>query len=334
VDFYDEVGVSAGSASAENSAGRAPTYRTIPNGASGGWKLLRYEVTVPDQADVGSPVYSAFLSPTALAITVGALRLGPVQVWVESEFTSQGGFNEFSGEKIADYLVATTMLMGPSVPGLPASPNSQYWKMYASGGDIEWIPRPNAGTSPRVMRIGATSYGGPQSLELGGDDSTSSYLFLNNYRQIRHAGTGALAIRGSGGADDRILDVRQLLQSGASDPISPTVPAKNTQYAINQIKAWGYVSSDGVGGVTLEKGFGCTVDLSTSNFRITLDNAMSDTNYIVMTTPRTDSDTTVTPTISSTTQFLMRVETASSGALRSVAVNAEDVMFVVIGEAA
>lgn len=294
VAFFNEAGNSVATASSENSAGRCPTYKTLPTGDSSGWKLLRYEVVVPDEADIANEdCFSAALVIDGTVLTTSDdLFLGPVQVWVEREFTSQGGFGDFGEDIVSDIFVGSGMLIGPSLPGISVSPANQYWRMASTAaGKIQWIPRPVASTSLAEFIIGSAAYGGPFTFILEGDDTTDSFLLLNGLRQVRfNLVSNVLQFRDESGNDDVMIDALALKQTdnytyntGNESSVSGDTPDAHTLYSANQVNAWAVFTTDGTGGVDLAKGFNISdISISGTNVEITWDRDFANTDFVVV----------------------------------------------------
>lgn len=336
VDFRDDEGAVIANASGENSASRARTYRVPPAVDSGGWKLLRYEITVPNPSDHGgSKSVTANLTSIG-SVTTGTFKMGGLQVWVESEKSSEPGYHSYSGEGVGIQLLSRLTLQDRPYSKTTAG---LYWNLVASSDDLDWEPRPITGTAAREIRWGSTSYGGNQRYRFAGDDTSGSYVWFQDLNELRHSGTGNLLLRGSGGSDDAGFDAHHIQQtddftysSGSSGSVTGDTPTVRTLYAGSQAKAWGVVDSDGAGAYGVDKGLNISdITNNAFAFRVTLKTAMADANYSVACIAEGTVPRYATVASRTTTTFDIHVFDLS-GSLLDVANVAIRVMFVVMGE--
>lgn len=334
IEFYDTSGSIAYYAHQISALGDAPTYAdgaNIPDAVQLTWTMLRYEVTLPILG-VGSQI-TGFRAFFELGVQAGTLLIGGCKVFTERQ---PGQFiGDMDRVKSGCLCLADLLSLKIHYPNTAVEP-------YSIEHDSSSLVFSREISTPNFL---FGTYGNPTTLEIAGDNTSSSYFYLNNVPQIRHSGnSGVLEIRTSAGANSMVLDVHRLKQtdnftysSGSAGAVTGDTPTANVQYAGMQVKAWGQLRSDGAGSYTLVKGFNVSnIGNSAGDWQITFATNMADSSYTVLCSAAFLSgygagNLIYTVEALSVSGFQISVED-SGGAALSIATASTCVMFAVYAE--
>jgi len=295
LQFLDEFGNAVTTAKDEGTAGRCPTYRLVPTpGPSSGWEIIRYECHVPDSSDHGGTrSVAARMTAGVGVITAGDLRIGGLQVWIENESSVQVGYHDYAGESSRIPVINKMFLHGS--PWTNPGADAEYWKLRAGTSDLLWEPHPAAAVATRRITWGTLAYAGPVEYEFIGDDTDNSFLKATDAHietdryvksdALRSVATGSSAevtLRDGAGANQCSLNAGRFRATEAT-PLGANVPEQYAIYGGNIIHAWGLITTDGMGGATLVRGYGiASVTVPGNDIRVTLHNAFTNADYCVI----------------------------------------------------
>lgn len=311
-------------------AAQAPTYASaqVPAGINQPWQLRRMEWTVPQPALPSQ--YTGATLILGFDHEAGSLYLGRVQVFIsrqpgDVEADSSLAESAKSANFVSNIVLASGLDSDQTVYDWDASQSSFDFgrpQTFSTATDIQYNMGPSSGI-PNNWRF----YCLTGNYELNAVDE---------FVVASPVTTDTLKFRGPASSNDIILDTHKLqledaytYNTGTPGAVVGDVPVAEQATSGQMSKAWARVTTDGIGGITLVKGFNISdVQFALGNLAcsLTFATAMADTDYIVI-VQQSGGGTGSAATNTATTQTTIAID----GGI-NLATNAVTFSVVVFGE--